>query len=386
MSEQNEDLETKYKKAARTILKAGMLPLPYNDTFIQILKYYLDEEDLDFIANFKSRSSMSMEQLLSKSKLPEAEIVRKGNKLAKKGFIFNQPSSSGVMVYRLLPIVIIGTFEYTFMTKLPKDSEKRKRIAELAKLYDKYMQEFANQIQETYEGAVEVFRKAPPTDRTLPLTTREDGESIEIAMNEEVQATEQILPAKTVEDIIRKYEDIGVGYCFCRQYRSTLGEPCKFHAPMEVCFTFGKSARHVIEQGFARQVSQEQALKILEETEKAGLVHKAFHNSNDISKPENSICNCCIDCCDTFNLWRMGATPIINTTNYLSEVIIDKCTACGTCAERCPMGAISVSDYALVDKNLCIGCGICAKVCPENAIRLLEGMRTVFVPPPKIKQ
>ncbi|MBN2156454.1 MAG: 4Fe-4S binding protein [Candidatus Lokiarchaeota archaeon] len=80
----------------------------------------------------------------------------------------------------------------------------------------------------------------------------------------------------------------------------------------------------------------------------------------------------------------MGAVPIINSTNYLSEVISEKCVACGTCVDRCPMGAISLGDSAIVNPKLCIGCGLCAKVCPENAIRLLEGLRTVFVPPPKI--
>jgi ferredoxin len=49
------------------------------------------------------------------------------------------------------------------------------------------------------------------------------------------------------------------------------------------------------------------------------------------------------------------------------------------------MDAITVSDYAIVDESKCIGCGVCARVCPENAIRLLEGKREVFVPPPKIK-
>jgi ferredoxin len=131
-------------------------------------------------------------------------------------------------------------------------------------------------------------------------------------------------------------------------------------------------------------VTKEEALEILKKTEEAGLVHKAFHNGNDYHKPENSICNCCKDCCDTFGLWRMGATPIINVTHFLSEVVPERCIACGTCVDRCPMDAITLSDYAIVDESKCIGCGVCARVCPENAIRLVEGMRNVFVPPPKI--
>ena len=70
MSEVNEEIdvmEKKYKKAAKNILKAGMLPMPNNDTFIKILKYYdLTEAELDFIGYFRSRSSMSMEQLAKK--------------------------------------------------------------------------------------------------------------------------------------------------------------------------------------------------------------------------------------------------------------------------------------------------------------------------------
>ncbi|MHA1233050.1 MAG: ATP-binding protein, partial [Candidatus Helarchaeota archaeon] len=158
-------------------------------------------------------------------------------------------------------------------------------------------------------------------------------------------------------------------------------------APMEVCFTFGKSARHVIEQGFGRRVTKEEAIKIMKQAEEAGLVHKAFHNASDIYRDENSICNCCKCCCDTFNLWRMGAIPIINSTNYLSQVNQEICIGCGTCVERCPMDAISLNDddKAQVNSDRCIGCGVCAHFCPEHAITLLEGLRKVFIPPPKIK-
>jgi len=39
------------------------------------------------------------------------------------------------------------------------------------------------------------------------------------------------------------------------------------------------------------------------------------------------------------------------------------------------------------DNKKCMGCGICAHHCPENA-RSLErtGLRTVFIPPPKIAE
>ena len=121
-SDEAEKLAKKINKAAKIILSAGMMPFPPTDTFIEILKFYLDEEDMDFIKAFKTKKSMTMEQLQKKlPDLSEEEIDKKAAKLAKKGFIFNQPSSSGLMVYRLLPIVAIGAFEYTYMPDLPKD-------------------------------------------------------------------------------------------------------------------------------------------------------------------------------------------------------------------------------------------------------------------------
>jgi len=166
-----------------------------------------------------------------------------------------------------------------------------------------------------------------------------------------------------------------------------LGHECEINAPIETCFTFGKSARHVIQQGFARRIDKNEALKILKQAEGAGLVHKAFHDGSDITRDENSICNCCPDCCDTFNLWKMGATPIVNSTNFLSKIDEESCIACGTCIDRCPMEAIDLNGMgkAKVNSELCIGCGVCAHFCPENAIILQEGMRKVYIPPPKLE-
>ncbi len=153
------------------------------------------------------------------------------------------------------------------------------------------------------------------------------------------------------------------------------------------CFTFGKSACHVINQGFGKRVSKDEALKILKEAEDAGLVHKAFHNKSDIKEEENGICNCCPCCCDTFNLWKEGATPMVNYSMFLAQVNPETCTGCGTCESKCPVGAATVGDdgKASIKENMCIGCGVCAHFCPEVAISLKEKPRTVFLPPPRIK-
>lgn len=53
----------------------------------------------------------------------------------------------------------------------------------------------------------------------------------------------------------------------------------------------------------------------------------------------------------------------------MAHVISDECTACGTCEEECPVGAISegVPNYK-IDPDTCTDCGACAEVCPMGAI------------------
>ena len=48
----------------------------------------------------------------------------------------------------------------------------------------------------------------------------------------------------------------------------------------------------------------------------------------------------------------------------------NKCDACGSCVEVCPVEAIELKDKAKVKEDECIDCGTCVDECPNEAIEL----------------
>ena len=49
--------------------------------------------------------------------------------------------------------------------------------------------------------------------------------------------------------------------------------------------------------------------------------------------------------------------------------ITDACVKCGSCAEQCPVEAISEGDETyVIDADVCVSCGSCADQCPAEAI------------------
>ena len=63
------------------------------------------------------------------------------------------------------------------------------------------------------------------------------------------------------------------------------------------------------------------------------------------------------------------------TAGRKAMVRIDRatCIGCGTCADNCTQGAISViQGKATVDQSRCTGCGVCLVVCGTGAVREVE--------------
>ena len=55
--------------------------------------------------------------------------------------------------------------------------------------------------------------------------------------------------------------------------------------------------------------------------------------------------------------------------NIMAYVITDACVSCGSCADQCPVEAISEGEGKyVIDADVCVSCGACADQCPVEAI------------------
>ncbi len=361
--------EKLWGKVAKNFMNAGAIAMPITDTVLEILKLILTEEQAKFLLLFKKRTYNS-DEIKTLTDLDEDSLNKMLKELMYIGVISGIPSrSTGIMVYRLTPF-FPGVLEFTLMRG--ETGEKEKKIAQL---WEKFFNELVKATQMNYDTIIPIFKKfGKSIERVVPVEGK-----IEVPQ-------ENVLPFEEISKIIEKYDTIGLAHCYCRHRKDLLGDPCKVTDERKNCFALGRAAEFTNSQGFTKQISKEEALRILKECEDAGLVHKAFHHRLDPERDEEAICNCCKCCCGTFDAHYKGASPLMSLTSFIASVNNDECIGCGTCVEICNTEAIQLEDTtAVIIEERCIGCGLCAHHCPEEAINLERtGPRNVFVPPPKI--
>ena len=181
------------------------------------------------------------------------------------------------------------------------------------------------------------------------------------------------------EALIKSQKKIVLGTCICRKEQQLIGKGCS--GPLDVCLFFGNVAHFCEENNLCRSISVEEALEALERGRKAGLV---LQPSN--AQAPSTLCMCC-GCCCLFlkNIKAMDKPGRYAHTNYYAQVDEEKCIACGACADRCHMDAITVKETASVNSARCIGCGVCVTDCPEEAMRYRQKEKAdQYVPPANI--
>jgi Pyruvate/2-oxoacid:ferredoxin oxidoreductase delta subunit len=255
------------------------------------------------------------------------------DRMAEKGQIFRL-RRGGTVKYGAAPFVV-GSFEYQLGTL----------DRELAQLTDEYMEET---LFKTILGA-----GASSMLRPIPI-------------NRSVPVSYQVATYEDSRHILRQQKLIAVAECICRKMKGLLEEAC--HKPREVCMVFGAHAEYYLDRNMARKVTVEEAEKIMEQAEAAGLVTQPFNTVNP-----GGMCNCCGDCCGILRALNKQPKPAdMVVSNYFAVVDAAECTGCETCLERCQMKAIAINDegVAVIDLDRCIGCGLCVSTCPSEAMGL----------------
>ncbi|MFX1288874.1 MAG: DUF362 domain-containing protein, partial [Promethearchaeota archaeon] len=243
--------------------------------------------------------------------------------------------------------MVIGFFEY-----------------QLNRLTPEFYKDAHQYLQDTFFKE-EYYKSGVPQLRVIPL-----DQSVEYE-----QTIEKYDNLRALLETIG--EPIAVMECICRKGTDLIGEPCSKTKLRESCFTFRTFAKSFIEKGLAREITREEALKILEKAEEDGLVLQPGNSQRPMS-----ICTCCGCCCGVLTSHKqLKELAHLFATNYFAEVDTELCIGCGNCEERCNVDAVHVEDdIAVVDKMRCIGCGVCVPTCTSEAISLIKKEEEILPP------
>ena len=230
--------------------------------------------------------------------------------------------------------------------------------------------EFAQMFEEYYNEAFArtILFSTPSFMRTIPVQESLDTKLTVATFNDAVQ-------------ILRSQKLISVGECFCRKEQDSLGKGCS--NPKETCFMFGSMAKFYIDNAIGRQVDADEAIRIVTDAQKLGMVTQPAAAQNPAA-----LCNCCSDCCIVLRGLKLSDKPAEHvTSNYQSSIEASLCVGCEACLDSCPMNAITMKDdIAVVNLDRCIGCGLCVSACASAAIRLLPKENQPYIAPGLLEQ
>ena len=255
--------------------------------------------------------------------------------MSRRGLILRYRAPDCERYYFLIPWVV-GIWEFQLNSLTPENIE----------LYQRYFE----------EGMV-------PAQRD-----RKTGGFRVIPVEKEIEGNTEIQPYEKVSQIIESHTRFAVADCICRKEARMTRKGCD--KLLEACMSFGPAADFYIENGLGREISKEEAKRILAKAEEDGLIHCSTNSAGN----KTFICNCCGCCCKALaHVTKYGNPQAVVKSNYYATRDAETCTACGTCVERCEVNAIrSEDDHTVIDKETCIGCGLCVSTCPTESITMIR--------------
>jgi len=302
---------------------------------LEILKHLFTPDEAEIMFHLKPFPPENLAAIAERIEKDKTELGETLYEMSKRGLIMRYKAPDNELYYALIPWVV-GIWELQ-LNNLTQEN---------IKLYEKYFE----------EGMVPAQRNRKIGGlRVIPVET-------------EIEGSTEIQPYEKVSQIIESHTRFAVADCICRKEARMLGKGCD--KLLEACMSFGPSAEFYIENGFGREISKEEAKKILLKAEEDGLIHCSTNSAGN----KAFICNCCGCCCKSMaNVTKYGNLQAIVRSNYYATKDQETCTDCGTCVERCQVNAVrSENDHTIIDRDKCIGCGLCASTCPTGSITMVR--------------
>lgn len=337
------------------------LGFPSSERLRKILEYLMDEES----AKVASALPGSIEEVALKLGMDKRRVKEILEDLFVKGVVF--PRDFKNREYFKFARDLIQLHDATLASQRVKD-------VKFAKLWSDFMNEegYRTLGQVLSVLGVKVWRVVPAYHAIKDLP--------------------DVLPHENIKELLKAQKKIAVVPCSCRNVTMLIGEGCNYTDESTWhCIQVGRGAEYVIERGSGKEISVEEALKLVDEIERDGLVHTWANTSKMVDSRVTVNCNCCGDCCEFFlsaKFAEKGMLDIIEKSRYEAFVDVEKCTGCQTCIERCHFDAIelykpegSKKFKAKVISEKCFGCGVCVVGCKQNAIKLKAVRPPEFIPP-----
>lgn len=344
-------MEDVYVRLAKH-LEDLIMGYPFNEALIDLLKEMFDPIEarvaLSIPNDLAPLEVVDTEAIASRSDLSKEEVAKALESLSSRNMIFSASTSDGNKGYSLLQVGY-GVPQAFFWGGSQDDRARR-----MARLVLKYFS--VPTTQKVYGGVPTKTYKYSPA-----------GLAVDVPM-------QGVLPHEEIGPIVEAATKIGLAHCPCRVSARVLGRRDCQHS-LEVCIKYDEMAEFVIARGLAREISKDEAMHILEDCEKEGLVHMVDNAQGGIKHT----CNCCGHYCWNVGIIRRRKIPrdTLMAVYFTRKTDRDECIGCGACEEICPVDAVKlVDDKAEVDQDWCIGCGVCAVSCPSEAISIRRRLET----------
>jgi Na+-translocating ferredoxin:NAD+ oxidoreductase subunit B len=307
---------------------------------IRILRKLFSPEQAELTMKLKSEPEEIL-AIAARVGLEESELAPRLEEMAQKGLIFRVRKGNKALYQAFQFIVGVYEFQLKYLDR------------EFCQMFEEYL---------PYLGMSLLSVKTKQM-RVIPVESA-------------VRTARAVETYNRVRELVEGQKTFSVAQCICRKEQGLLGKKCD--RPQETCLEFGDLAQFYIDNKWARAISKEEVLRVLDLAEESALVLSPS-NSQELA----AICCCCPCCCPILKNAKLMPRPAdVILSYYQAKIDPELCSACGQCIERCQMTAIKEGeDSSEMIEGRCIGCGLCVSTCPTEAISMVA--KSEMEAPPK---